>query len=103
MINSISVQLKNNDDAIFSLKVEALDYEKKMNTYTGRNIFIHLLDDVSISLFDNLNGYSLFRYDIGSVKGLSYIGYDEALDKLKKDLKEEGKVISEKIKNNLIL
>tara|TARA_Y100000741_G_scaffold148502_1_gene111939 strand:+ start:2867 stop:4195 length:1329 start_codon:yes stop_codon:yes gene_type:complete len=103
LINSISVQLKNNDDAIFSLKVEALDYEKKMNTYTGRNIFIHLLDDVSISLFDNLNGYSLFRYDIGSVKGLSYIGYDEALDKLKKDLKEEGKVISEKIKNNLIL
>ena len=102
MINSISVELKNNNDAIYSLRVEALDYEKKMNTYTGRNIFIHVLDDVSISLLDNLNGYTLFRYEIESIRGLSYIDYDEALDKLKKDLKEQGR-ISEKIKNNLIL
>jgi len=101
LINSISVELKKNDDAIYSLKFEALDYEKKMNTYT--NTYIHLLDDVSISLFDNLNGYSIFTLQIPSVKGLSYIGYDEALDKLKKNLKNEGNKLSETIKNNLIL
>ena len=85
---TISVELKKNDDAIYSLRFEALDYEKKMNTYT--NTYIHLLDDVSISLFDNLNGYSIFTLQIPNVKGLSYIGYDEALDKLKKNLKNEG-------------
>ncbi len=100
LTNSISVQLKNNDDAMYSLRVEALDYERKMNTFT--NTYIHLLDEVSISLIDNLNGYTLFTLQIPNIKGLSYIGYDEALDKLKKNLKREGTTLSENIKNNLI-
>ena len=89
LTNSISVQLKSNDDAMYSLRVEALDYERKMNTFT--NTYIHLLDEVSISLVDNLNGYTLFTLQIPNIKGLSYIGYDEALDKLKKNLKERYK------------
>ncbi len=100
LTNSISVQLKSNDDAMYSLRVEALDYERKMNTFT--NTYIHLLDEVSISLVDNLNGYTLFTLQIPNIKGLSYIGYDEALDKLKKNLKREGTKLSENIKNNLI-
>ena len=85
---------------MYSLRVEALDYERKMNTFT--NTYIHLLDEVSISLIDNLNGYTLFTLQIPNIKGLSYIGYDEALDKLKKNLKSEGTTLSENIKNNLI-
>jgi hypothetical protein len=100
LINSISVKLKNNDDAMYSLRVEALDYKKKMNTYT--NTYIHLLDEVSISFVDNLNGDILFTLQIPNIKGLSYIGYDEALDKLRKNLKREGIRLSENIKNILI-
>jgi hypothetical protein len=100
LINSISVKLKNNDDAMYSLRVEALDYKKKMNTFT--NTYIHLLDEVSISFVDNLNGDILFTLQIPNIKGLSYIGYDEALDKLRKNLKREGIRLSENIKNILI-
>ena len=44
---------------------------------------------------------TLFLLQIPNIKGLSYIGYDEALDKLKKNLKREGKPFKN-IKNNLI-
>ena len=100
LINSISVQLKKNNDAIYTLRVEALDYKRKFNTYT--KTYAHLLDEVSISLVDNLNGYILFTIQIPNIKGLSYIEYDEALDKLKKNLKIEATRLSEDIKNNLI-
>jgi hypothetical protein len=71
-----------------------------MNTFT--NTYIHLLDEVSISFVDNLNGDILFTLQIPNIKGLSYIGYDEALDKLRKNLKREGIRLSENIKNILI-
>ena len=99
-INSISVQLEENDDAIYTLRVDILDYEKKINkqleTYT------HLLDGVSFSLVDDLNGgYVIFTNEAGDLKGLSFIGYDEALDNLKKKIKKQGIILSKSIKQNI--
>ncbi len=99
LINSISVQLKDNNDAIYTLRVEALDYEQKFNTYT--KTYMHLLDEVSISLVDNLNGYILFTNVIERIKGVSYIDYDEALDALKKNMKKEAYKLSNDMKNKI--
>jgi len=98
--NSISVKLEIDDTAIYTLKVDALEYEKKYNKSIG--VYLHHLDEVSISLIDNLNGYVIFSLPVESLKGLSYLGYDEALDNLMKKVRKEGSVIAKEIEKNIL-
>tara|TARA_X000000368_G_scaffold149855_1_gene118283 strand:- start:2335 stop:3654 length:1320 start_codon:yes stop_codon:yes gene_type:complete len=99
LLNSISVQLKENVNAIYTLRVDILDYEKKFNKQL--DTYTYLLDDVSFSLINDLNGYVIFTSEVGNLKGLSFIGYDEALNNLKGKLRNKGKALSEEIKINI--
>lgn len=95
----VGANINNNDFALFSLKFDALSTNKKFNDSVG--IYAYSFDDIEVSFINQLNGEIIFNENIKSIKGISFIDYNNALENLYKKIKIEAVLISNKISNFL--
>jgi hypothetical protein len=93
MSNSSNVNLSKNSNAVYVLRIEASDKEKKFNELTSQ--YIYILRDINFQIINNITNKQIFNVERDSLKGVSFQSFKKATKRFNKDLKIIGNELTD--------